>query len=370
MLRFLSSHVWLLAIVAFAAALAAKPSTSRATDASPEPAARYVVLVSVDGLRPDAITSSSPDGLPNFYRLRAQSAFTDAARSDADYSVTLPNHMTQLTGRPVLGPNGHNWTSNSDPGSRTLHSNNGGDYVASVFDVVSDHGKATGAYVSKSKFVLLDQSYDARRGAPDRTENYDGRDKIDTFVYEKDTEELVRRFIADLRERPKAFSFLHLRDPDAAGHVWSWSLREDSRYMRAVRHTDAVLGRLLDAIEADERLAGRTTIILTADHGGHRRHHDDGAAEDYTVPFYVWGAAVDAGDLYAMNDAVRQHPGADRPGYGADLQPIRNGDAANLALALLGLPPVPGSTINADQDLRVGTAARTDTASAADSLGR
>jgi hypothetical protein len=35
------------------------------------------------------------------------------------------------------------------------------------------------------------------------------------------------------------------------------------------------------------------------------------------------------------------------------VQPVRYGDAANLSLALLGLPAVPGSTFNVDQSLRV-----------------
>jgi hypothetical protein len=59
------------------------------------------------------------------------------------------------------------------------------------------------------------------------------------------------------------------------------------------------------------------------------------------------------GDLYAMNRTNRTAPGPkDNPPY-TGKQPIRNGDAPNLALSLLGLGPIPGSTINRTQDLVV-----------------
>ena len=40
-------------------------------------------------------------------------------------------------------------------------------------------------------------------------------------------------------------------------------------------------------------------------------------------------------------------------GYGADPQPVRNGDVANLVLDVLGLPAIPDSELDADQDLEV-----------------
>jgi hypothetical protein len=56
-------------------------------------------------------------------------------------------------------------------------------------------------------------------------------------------------------------------------------------------------------------------------------------------------------DLYALNPATRLNPGTGRPDYSGPLQPVRNGEAANVALKLLGLGPVPGSTIDSAQNL-------------------
>lgn len=315
--------------------------------------AHYVILISVDGLRPDAVTRQSAEKLPNFYRLRAEGAFTDNARTDVDKINTLPNHIAQLTGRPVMGDQGHNWTSNGDPGDATIHERKG-EYVASVFDVVHGSGLRASAYVSKSKLALFDQSYDghsadAEYGAADSLNG-----EIERFVFDSDSEDLVRKLVLDLKSDPTAFSFLHLRDPDSKGHVWSWSLRSWSPYMRAVRRVDRMLGRILDTIDADPRLAGNTIVILTSDHGGKGWGHGSKTRpEDYTIPFYVWGAGVADVDLYDINLASRRDPGRAHPGFDAEGQPIRNGDAANLAVSLLGLAPVPGSIVNAAADLNV-----------------
>lgn len=314
---------------------------------------RYVIHISVDGLRPDAITRHDPAALPNFYRLRAEGAFSDNARTDVDYGNTLPNHMAQLTGRTVLGDGGHGWTDNHDPApGETLHTRKGG-YVASTFDVVHDHGLRTGAYVSKSKFALLDRSYDDDHGAPDLIGADEGRDKIDAFVYDPNSEDLVERFVRDMGAEPYAYTFLHLRDPDSKGHAWGWRLWGWHPYMRAVRKMDALLGDVLSMVDRDPRLAGRTVVILTSDHGGSGHGHGAEHPAHYTIPFYVWGSGVPASDLYDLNGGLRQEPGTNRPAFDAPLQPIRNGDAANLALSLLNLPVVPGSTLSAEAPLRV-----------------
>jgi hypothetical protein len=113
------------------------------------------------------------------------------------------------------------------------------------------------------------------------------------------------------------------------------------------------LGAILDLAEQDPALKGRTVIILTADHGGKGFDHSNNTDPyDYTIPFGVWGAGIKGGtDLYVVSAKTRTDPGAGRPNYKAAGQPIRNSEVGNLALQLLGLGPIPGSTINSKQDL-------------------
>jgi hypothetical protein len=63
----------------------------------------------------------------------------------------------------------------------------------------------------------------------------------------------------------------------------------------------------------------------------------------------VWGPGVTADDLYDLNPDYAD-PGRKRTTY-AGAQPVRNGDVANLATDLLGLTKVPGSELDAGQDL-------------------
>ena len=322
--------------------------------------AEYVIQISVDGMGSSYLQMLINEGkLPNFKRLQDEGAYTHNARTDFDYTITLPNHTCMVTGRPVMDKTaspaaiaGHNWTINIDPGDKTIHGNRH-DYVSSTFDVAHDNGLRTGMFPSKSKFVLYDQSYDEKLGAPDTVGADNGRDKIDLYVKEGDSAKLMDRFVDEMKTNPFQYSFVHYHDADTAGHAKGWG---SPAYMDALKAVDGYLGRLFELIASSEKLKGKTAIIISADHGGYGLDHGQNSNPlNYTIPFYVWGPGVAAGkDLYALNGDTRRDPGTNRPDYvDAGLQPIRNGDGGNLALSLLGLGPIPNSLINASQNLKV-----------------
>lgn len=330
-------------------------------DAGAEVLDSHVILISCDGMRPDAVELLGEEGLPNLFRLMKEGASTKNARTDKTHTVTLPNHTSMITGRPVSGEAGHGWKENSTPKLGQMLHRNKRAYLRSMFGVAHDHGLRTALFSSKTKFVLYDRSYDGRSGKVDEVGDDDGRDKIDEFVFVEDIADLMARYVVAMSERPFQLSMLHLRDTDSAGHKYGWDLTEGSPYMQAAVRIDVVIGDLLALIDADERLKGKTSIILTADHGGRmetKTHIKATERFNYTIPFVVWGPGVDAGaELYEINSPNRKDPGSENPAYDADgPPPIRNGDAGNLALTLLALPAIEGSSINANQDLKVRAA--------------
>lgn len=325
--------------------------STAAPTAAPGDTIAHALLISVDGLRSECLEQPLLDQLPAFARL-LRGPHTLEARTDPDYTVTLPNHLSMLTGRPVLGAAGHGWIGNDDPpGLRqggTLHAIRGA-YVASAFDVAHDAGLATAAIVSKTKFWLLEQSYSGDFGAPDAVAPDHGKAKIDRFVAARAMDDVADATLWHLEtaERP-SFAFVHFAAPDAAGHGDGWIVEPTSKYFAAVMETDRALGRLLEGIDRRSALAGRVAIVLTADHGGGeplKTHTVQKSRLNFRIPFLAWlGADRAPSDLLAANPA-RPAPAADaNPSFDGNPPPIRNGDAGNAALRLLGLPPIPASS--------------------------
>jgi hypothetical protein len=271
------------------------------------------------------------------------------------------------TGRPVGGSTGHGWVLNDDPPAAkdggTLHKRRGA-YVASMFDVAHDRGAATAVIATKSKFSLMAQSYDDEHGAADGSGADDGKDKVDAFASVRTSRMAREATFAWIRsQQGQSLTMLHFAAPDLAGHETGWDLAPGTPYRRAIAEVDGELAALLASIDVEPSLRGQVAVILTADHGGgvpFISHTVAMAPENFVIPFLVWlGEDRAPAELAALNaDRRAVAPATQYLGDDASPAPIRNAEAGNLALSLLGMPAIPGSVANAKQDLLLQEPAR------------
>lgn len=249
----------------------------------------HVIIISIDGLRPDAISRYRAHTLQ---RLLREGAFSLSAQTISP-SRTLPSHTSMLTGLP---PAEHGVTWNSDQTTTR-----GMVEATTVFEVAKGAGLQTAAFFSKSKFHHLQKP-----GTLDHTEAPSGLN----FLMATETIEATVRYLR--HERPHLL-FVHIAEPDYAGHTIGWM---SFVYGWAVRRADGAVARLLEAAERAFG-SGNYTVLLTADHGGHGRTHGTDDPRDMTIPWIAWGRGVRAGEITA--------------------RPLQTMDTAATALWLLGI---------------------------------
>jgi arylsulfatase A-like enzyme len=230
--------------------------------------ARHVVVISIDGLRPDAIEVA---GAQNLQRLMREGAWTLRAQTILP-SKTLPSHTSMLTGVP---PAVHGITWNENQVSRT-----GTVRVPTVFDLAEARGLTTAAFFGKEKFRHLIR---------DETPHFRVAPRGDEVWRASVITQQVEQY---LRFRTPDLLFVHLPDPDLAGHLYGWM---SLPYRMAVRRADAAVGRLVEAVE--EAFGGDAVVIVTADHGGHGHGHGSAEVVDQTIPWIVWGRGIAPGEL-------------------------------------------------------------------------
>ena len=311
----------------------------------------HVIVISVEGLRSNAIITSGQTGTPAIHAMMAGGASTLNARTAYERVARLSNDVGMLTGRrvnPAKGGHGVGWR--TDPGT-TVHAA-AGRYVSSVFDLAHNFGLRTSLLTSQPSLARLKESWDTTNGGADPYAPDNGRDKISRFVMSDGDQAMTTSLRTMLAKNPPEFTFAQFSDLNAAGRSYGWRSAE---YEAALTATDGRIQRIIDTVDSSERLSGRTMIVLSAEHGGTDRAGS--AAKllaNYKIPLVVSGPAVAAGaDLYTLNPQYTR-PGRTRPTYLGG-QPIRNTDIANLVTTYLGLPAIPGSTQNRDQSFTVLT---------------
>lgn len=253
---------------------------------TPLPHVSRVLILSIDGLRPDAIALAP---MPNLLNLMQVSAYTLAAQTIFP-SATLPAHASMLGG---VCPSKHGVDWND------YIPENGFALGTDLFDVAHAAGLQTMMHVGKEKLRQLTEPQ-----------------SLDIFTYVNDRDTIVAgRLIAEF---PENFNLLFVHFPlvDGMGHVYGWM---SPQQLSVAFRADEALGMILAELDA-RGLRGDTLIIVTADHGGHDTTHGSSLPEDMTIPWIASGPGVQPKVLNT---------------------PVHTYDTAATAAFLLGLPIPP-----------------------------
>ena len=262
--------------------------------------ARRVVLVSVDGLRADALAE-----MPSLSALRARAQWTDSMLTVVP-SLTVPGHLSLFSGRDVttLGVT----TNSLDEGAAVaLLMNN----ATSVFNWVRSAGGRSVAIIGgelvPAHQLATAQTFfglDALHAAPEATSAI-----VDQAIG-----------VATSGDAPNIL-FVHVSAVDAAGHAAGWIDAHGQvtpAYAAAVRDVDTQLARLIAALEP-ALAAGEVALAVTADHGGGEgeecvefipaaREHCTSQLGDRRIPFLLVGAGLPIGRLTGTPSITRVAP--------------------------------------------------------------
>ena len=138
--------------------------------------------------------------------------------------------------------------------------------VPTVFSAARAAGLRTVLVAGKDKFRQLD--------VPEMIQRFD--------LCASDDQEVATRAIA---ESLAGFDlmFVHLPQTDLTGHAQGWM---SSAYLDAIANADRAVARVLAVLPEG------TTVIVTADHGGHDWNHGTTQAADMRIPWVAAGPHI------------------------------------------------------------------------------
>lgn len=232
---------------------------------------RRVILVVLDGLRPDAIPRF---GLAHLTALAHGGASTMLART-VHPSVTAAAMASLLTGA-APARHGLEDTRFRIPRARgSLHP---------LPRMLAAHGLPTTAHLARMPFLLRGVARRIAAHLGVMTAHFRGHGCAD----------ILDAAVPALRDQDRGLILMHWPDGDRAGHAHGWM---SAPYADAARAMDAATGRLAATVDLADP---RTLLIALADHGGGGAvpdHHDSLHPLDTTIPLILAGGAVRTGTI-------------------------------------------------------------------------
>lgn len=221
-----------------------------------------VLMILVDGMRPDSITD-----IPAAQAFIRSGASTMRA-STVMPSVTLPCHMSLFHS---VDPARHGTTTNT--------------FAPQVRPIRGLCEVLAAAEKSCAFFYDWEELRDLTRPASLEFSFFRSGRRIGYAEADRCSTDAA---ITCLTGQQPDFAFLYLGDPDETGHRYGWM---SEQYLASVKNAWENIGRVLRVLPEEY------TVIILADHGGHNRIHGTSEPEDMTIPVMIRGSAFPAGSM-------------------------------------------------------------------------
>lgn len=247
-----------------------------------------VIIVGCDGMGQIYIDNAT-HLLPNIGYLFKNGAYfgTGYGRNQLP-TVSAPNWNTILTGQPpeMSGVISNEWI----PNQKANYTNG---YVTSATN--STIPEAVWSLIKSqrselSTAVLLSWEWP----------KYLVNDNVDYLFLGNENDTAVMDKVLQIVEGGEYnFTFIHLNDIDEHGHKYGWGSKE---YYSAVANVDHFIGDLIKMVREGD------VLIVTADHGGWRKHHDYRIEASLFVPAIFYGSMINSGVIDSYYNHIDMVP--------------------------------------------------------------
>ena len=222
-----------------------------------------VILISIDGMRPDGLKQC---GNPYLAELEKLCSYTYEA-SSMDPSVTFPCHFSMTHS---VTPQRHGILTNT--------------YVPQVRPVAGIFEKIKAAGGVSAMFYGWEPLRDIAMPGTLKFATY-----INAYMKESSDTALTDEAIRVIEENKPNFAFLYMVETDEkGGHDNGWMSEE---YLRRINIAISNVKRVM------EKFGDEYSVIIMADHGGHERTHGSTLPEDMTIPLFFYGPAFECGKV-------------------------------------------------------------------------
>ncbi|MGH7678616.1 MAG: alkaline phosphatase family protein [Gemmatimonadaceae bacterium] len=274
---------------------------------------RRVIVVVLDGLRPDAIDEFDLKELRRLSRIGASSM---CARTVAP-SLTWPALTSLMTG---VEPNVHGILEDA------VHFPRPRARLNPLPELLGEAGYPSYAFMGAVPPLYRLMAKRIAKGLGIAEALFAGKNALEVLKTARPT----------LTQQREGFVFMHWADADIVGHQHCWMSKE---YGEAARVMDAALDQLVDmtSIAADPN----SLLILLADHGGGGvvdNHHADPHPLNWTIPFVMVGGAVVPQELNAPS--LLDVPATVAWALGASIHPSYTGRVLSEAFDVAAEPAV------------------------------